>query len=85
MRFFFFFFVHNFCIRRPAFVRLFVRVQPINGWSSSEGMDPWRSPERAPEYGGDDSQGVRKGESYVRSASFAGDQMQARNTPWENR
>eukprot|EP00903_Cladosiphon_okamuranus_P015046 g13919.t2 len=56
--------------------------KPMNGWSSAEGMAPWRSPERAPEYGGDGK--PRNGESFARSASFTGDPMQARNTPWES-
>lgn len=67
-------------------------VQPIDGWSSAEGMAPWRSPERAPEYGGGGSKGRKGGggggggdeSSFVRSASFAGDPAKSRNTPWES-
>ncbi|CAM9517514.1 unnamed protein product, partial [Ectocarpus sp. 8 AP-2014] len=45
--------------------------KPIDGWDPAEGMVPWRSPERAPEYGGtvDDSD-PKKPDTYIRSASF---------------
>lgn len=51
-------------------------------------MQPWRSPERAPEHGGgDDGSNPRgSGEAFVRSASFTGDpMMQGRNAPWDGR
>ncbi|CAM9404383.1 unnamed protein product, partial [Ectocarpus fasciculatus] len=60
--------------------------QPIEGWDTAEGMQPWRSPERAPEYGGtgEDSD-PKKPDTYIRSASFGGNTMEARNSPWGSR
>lgn len=58
-----------------------LRAQPINGWDAGDGMAPWRSPERAPEYGGNDNS-PRKSDMFVKSASFTGDPTKARNSPW---
>ncbi|CAM9581772.1 unnamed protein product [Pylaiella littoralis] len=55
--------------------------KPINGWDAGDGMAPWRSPERAPEYGGNDNS-PRKSDMFVKSASFTGDPTKARNSPW---
>ncbi|CAN0533694.1 unnamed protein product [Ectocarpus sp. 12 AP-2014] len=60
--------------------------KPIEGWDPAEGMVPWRSPERAPEYGGtEDDSDPKKPDTYIRSASFGGNPMEARNSPWGSR